>query len=60
MIFPEGDAQALARIIRSLATPESRALAGRRGRERVLSMYTNQRIAADLAGLYRSLLAPSP
>lgn len=56
LIFPEGDASALAGILRSLlASPETRADLARRGLERVQTLYTQEHIAAETVAFYHSL-----
>lgn len=60
LIFPEGDARALAEQLRRLmADTKLRRDLARMGRERVLERYTHERIARDTAAVYRSL-AGSP
>lgn len=54
LIFPEGDAEALAEHLATLRDdPLRRRELGRLGRERVLAHYTQQRIAAETVALYR-------
>ena len=56
LIFPEGDAQALASQLERLAgDPLLRQDLARRGRERVLARFTNERIAAETAAVYRAV-----
>lgn len=58
LLVPAGDPDALARALATLAGPaERRAALGRLGRARVLARYTHERIAADTAAFYRSLVA---
>ena len=57
LIFPEGDAEALANAIRRLMQDEDlRRDLARRGRERVLTHYTHQRIAEETVAIWRKLL----
>lgn len=54
LIFPEGDAKALAEHLAALRDDLLRRRElGRLGRERVLAHYTQQRIAAETVALYR-------
>ena len=54
--FPEGDAEALAKILTELhSDPALRRDFGRRGRERVLREFTQERIAAQTVRMYRQL-----
>ncbi len=56
LVFPEGDAETLADQIEALLhDPEQRSELGRRGRERVLRCYTQERIAERTASVYRGL-----
>lgn len=56
LIFPEGDAAALARCLERLARDcELRHKLGRRGRERVLANYTHRCVAEATYEVYRSL-----
>jgi glycosyltransferase involved in cell wall biosynthesis len=57
MLFPEGDAAALARALREIAPPERRATLRARGLARVRAHYEQAAIADQLATLYRELLA---
>ncbi len=58
-VFPEADAPALSRILDEfIRRPELRQSLGRRGRERVLSHYTQTEIAQSTLATYRSVLAP--
>jgi glycosyltransferase involved in cell wall biosynthesis len=58
LTFPEGDAVALADTLRRLiASPELRAELSRRGGERVLAHFTQERIAQRTLELYRQVLA---
>jgi glycosyltransferase involved in cell wall biosynthesis len=57
LIFPEGDADALAARLRELMTkPELRASLAAKGRTRVLAQYTQKNIAEQTVGVYRSML----
>jgi glycosyltransferase involved in cell wall biosynthesis len=57
LIFPEGDAAALrASIERLMRDADLRRELMRRGRERVLQHYTQQRVAAETAEVYRAVL----
>jgi len=61
LIFPEGDAGALAAHLRALATdPEKRMEMGFRGRQRVLEHYTHDRIAERTVEIYKELAADRP
>jgi glycosyltransferase involved in cell wall biosynthesis len=56
LVFPEGDAPALASAVERLLTrPEERAAYGRRGRNRVIRDYTPDAIAAQTLAFYRAL-----
>jgi len=56
LIIPEGDAQTLAEHLRHLRDDDGlRAKIGQRGRERVLSRYTNQRIAEQTVALWEQV-----
>ncbi len=56
-IFPEGDVVALAENVRRLCnTPGLGPEIGKRGRTRVLEMYTHQRIAEETVKFYREVL----
>lgn len=56
LVFPEGDARALAELLRRLSADlKLRRDLARQGRERVLDRYTHQRIARETAAVYRSL-----
>lgn len=56
LIFPEGDASALASALDLLARePLMRAELAARGRRRVLDRFTHQRIAADTTEVYRQM-----
>jgi len=58
LCFPEGDADALRRVLGELrAQPELRRTLGRRGRQRVLAHYTQARIAERTLAFYRTVLA---
>ncbi len=55
-VVPEGDVAALRGAIAALSiAPDERRELGRRGRERVLAHYTQQRVAAETVALYRRL-----
>ena len=57
LIFPEGDVGALReRMVRLMGNPELRAELSRRGRERVLSHFTQARIAAQTVDVYRQMM----
>lgn len=57
IIFPEGNVERLREELGCLAaSPRARGLLGRKGRQRVLKLFTNQRIADQIYGLYRSIL----
>lgn len=57
LVFPEGDAPALASAVeRLLARPEERAAHGRLGRNRVIREYTPDAIAAATLAFYRDIL----
>jgi glycosyltransferase involved in cell wall biosynthesis len=59
LIFPEGDAQALAAILeRMIRDPEWREAAGGYGMTRVEQHYTHERIAERLVILWEKLLEP--
>jgi glycosyltransferase involved in cell wall biosynthesis len=61
LLVPEGDPTALRdAIARLLADRQLRAELGRRGRERVLGCYTNQRIAEQTVDAYRQALGAAP
>ncbi len=56
LVFPEDDAQALARMLDALLeNPARRQDLGRRGRQRVLKLFTQARVAERYYELYRSL-----
>ena len=56
LVFPEDDAQALARMLDTLLqNPARRQELGRRGRQRVLELFTQARVAERYYELYRSL-----
>ena len=58
MTFPEGDIAALRATLQRLAADTAlRAELGRRGRERVLARFTNERVAADTVAVYREVLS---
>jgi glycosyltransferase involved in cell wall biosynthesis len=60
LIFPEGDAQALADGLRRLMhAPDLRLKLAEQGRRRVLEHYTQARIAAQTVAVYRQLCARS-
>jgi glycosyltransferase involved in cell wall biosynthesis len=57
LVFPEGDAAALAGCLQALAdSPAERARLGAAGRRRVLAHYTMRHIAEQTAAVYRRLL----
>lgn len=57
LIFPEGNAGALAALIRGLMEhPARRTDLGQRGRDRVLRCYTQDQVAIQTAAVYRVLL----
>jgi glycosyltransferase involved in cell wall biosynthesis len=61
LLVPEGDATALRDAIgRLLADRQLRAELGRRGRQRVLGCYTNQRIAEQTVDAYGLALGAAP
>jgi len=61
LIFPEGDAEALATRLQALLDDETlRHSFGRRGRERVLAHFTQKQIAAATVEVYRSIMQTSP
>ncbi len=56
LVFPEDDAEALARALDALLEhPARRQELGRRGRQRVLELFTQARVAERYYELYRSL-----
>jgi glycosyltransferase involved in cell wall biosynthesis len=56
ILFPEGDAVALAEALMEVMRDEARRNdLARRGRERVLAHFTHAHIAEATAGVYRSL-----
>ena len=58
LIFPEGDAAALAQALEQLRTaPALREQLGKAGRQRVLERYTHAHIARQTAEIYRRALA---
>ncbi|MEA3407723.1 MAG: glycosyltransferase [Chloroflexota bacterium] len=58
LIFPEGNTEALRESLSSLRDNVARRRAlGQKGRARVLSLYTQSRIAAETVALYRDLHA---
>lgn len=58
LIFPEGNAAALAQHLRSLmAAPEKRIALSKRGYNRVLQQYTNRALAKQTLNFYQELLA---
>lgn len=58
LVFPEGDAVALAAQLRRLATePELRATLAVAGRARVMERYTMARVAGETVGVYRAVEA---
>jgi Glycosyltransferase len=57
IIYPEGEIDALADVLRRLADdPALRDDLGRRGRERVLAQFTQAAIARHYHHAYRSML----
>jgi glycosyltransferase involved in cell wall biosynthesis len=61
LLAPEGDSTALrGAMARLLDDRELRAELGRRGRQRVLDRYTNERIAEQTVAVYRSALGAAP
>jgi glycosyltransferase involved in cell wall biosynthesis len=60
LIFPEDDVAALTeRLSRLLDDPAMRRALARKGRERVLAHYTQERIAADTYAVWRAVLTSS-
>ena len=58
LIFPEGDAQALAHHLAALlADAGLRATLGEKGRQRALACFTHERIAAATVEVYRQVAA---
>ncbi|MGQ9489223.1 MAG: glycosyltransferase [Anaerolineae bacterium] len=58
LVFPEGDAHALAGLLADLAaSPERRAELAAQGRARVLARFTQAQVAADTARVYREVLS---
>ncbi|MGH2536889.1 MAG: glycosyltransferase [Candidatus Promineifilaceae bacterium] len=58
LIFPEGDVEALACHLQTLAQDEGlRARLGAAGRRRVLACYTQEQVAARTVAVYRRMLA---
>jgi glycosyltransferase involved in cell wall biosynthesis len=58
LIFPEGDASALANCLhRLMNSPELRAELAQRGLQRVQAHYTQERIAQQTVEFYRQVLA---
>jgi glycosyltransferase involved in cell wall biosynthesis len=61
LVFPEGDATALAGRLRELFDdPARRVCLGRRGRDRVLAHYTQRQVAEATWQLYRDVLRTGP
>lgn len=58
LIFPEGDTHALRDCILRLYEDAARAEWGQRGRMRVLTHYTHERIAERTYAIYKELFAP--
>ena len=57
LVFPEGDAQALAgHLLRLAGDSNLRADLGRRGRARALAHFTHERIAAATYQVYQQIL----
>lgn len=60
LIVPEGDPQTLAEALERLRADTSWARTlGKRGRERVLALYTQAKVAAQTAQFYREIMALS-
>ncbi len=60
LVFPEGDFRELASRLRLLQEDvELRNVLGARGRERVMDLFTHQRVAEKTLAVYRSLLETS-
>jgi glycosyltransferase involved in cell wall biosynthesis len=58
LVFPEGDASALAERITSLAEdPAYRVVLAGRGRARALARFTHEQIAAETVRVYRQMLS---
>src|SRR5262249_34492298 len=56
LLAPSADSVQLGRDLSVLvADPERRARMGRAGRRRVEAMFTSERMASDVAGIYRAL-----
>jgi glycosyltransferase involved in cell wall biosynthesis len=56
LIFPEGDARSLAAHLRQLLSdPSLRADLGRKGRQRVLDLYSTEKVAAQHQAIYSGL-----
>jgi glycosyltransferase involved in cell wall biosynthesis len=56
LVFQEGDVSALAAQLAALqASPGQRGTLGARGRQRVLTHFSNERIADETVEVYRSL-----
>lgn len=60
LIFPEGDAEALALRLAALSSPAEQQRLAVAGRVRVLAGYTQQHVAEATVGLYRELLERAP
>lgn len=61
LIVPEGEPMALARAIDQLRSSEPQRLAlGQRGRERVLSLYTNERICHQTVRFWQEVIGAGP
>jgi glycosyltransferase involved in cell wall biosynthesis len=59
LIFPEGNAEELAKLIkRLLEDAEYRRELGRAGRQRVLDNYTQERVAQQTRDVYLDILNP--
>jgi len=59
--FPEGNVSALSTALNRLASDTKlRAALGKRGRERVLARFTNERVAAETVEVYRRIRGQSP
>lgn len=57
LIFSEGDADGLrVKLAQLMSDPDLRARLAERGRERVLALYTQGRVAAETYGVYREMM----
>ena len=59
LVFPEGDVTALRERLERLRDPALREELGRRGRERVLAHYTQERVAQAYLEVYREMQRPA-